>query len=69
LVEHRLTRTSDIAQKRLDYFARITTDAAVQIEKEKCKSDILHFIEYYGWGFDPRPDSPLNTIPFGLFEF
>lgn len=69
LVEMQLARASDLAQKRIEYFARIKTAADIANEKEKCKADILHFFEYYAWGFDPRPDSPLNTIPFGLFEF
>lgn len=69
LIEQQLTRASELAQKRLTYFDKIKTQQQVVAELQKCREDINHWFEYYAWGFDPRPDSPLNTIPFSLFAF
>lgn len=69
LVEQQLTRASELAQKRCEYLAQIRTANDVEAELAKCASDRQHWFEYYAWGFDPRPDSPLNTIPLDLFPF
>ena len=69
LVAQQLNRASELAAKRFDYLTNIKTSVQVDAELAKCKADKAHWFEYYAWGFDPRPDSPLNTIPFSLFEF
>jgi len=66
-IEKHLTRASEAAQKRLDYFASIDTASKVQDELERCASDTKHWFEYYAWGYDPRPRSPLSVVPFVLF--
>lgn len=69
LVDMQLTRAAELAEKRLDYISQIKTAAQVKDELELCAKDKRQWFEYYAWGFDPRPDSSLNTIPLSLFPF
>lgn len=69
LIEQQLGRATELAEKRLDYFNKIKTSSQVEEELRICKGDKKHWFEYYAWGFDPRPDAPINTMPFRLFAF
>lgn len=69
LVEQQLKRAHDLAQERQNYLSQIRTANDVENELKKCAEDRQHWFKYYAWGFDPRPDSPLNTIPLDLFPF
>lgn len=66
-VEKYLQRAEDIAKKRIDYFRAIITPAQIEAEKEKIKSDISHWFEYYAFGYDPRARTQLSIVPFALF--
>lgn len=66
-IEKYYSRAADIAEKRLEYFTTIKTDADIEREKEKIKSDIIHWFDYYAFGYDPRARTALSIIPFGLF--
>lgn len=72
LVEWQLTRAAEIAEKRLRYLEKITTEEQIEAELQKCAAGVegtIHWFAYYAWGFDPRPDAPLSVQPFALFEF
>lgn len=73
LVEWQLVRAAEIAERRLSYFEQLATEDQIDAELEKCAAGgvegTIHWFEYYAWGFDPRPDSPLQIQPFGLFGF
>ena len=58
-----LNRAADLADERLKHFASIRSGVDVEKELLKCREDKHHWLHYYAWGFDPRPDSPLSTIP------
>ncbi len=59
-----LNRAARLAEKRLRYFATLKDPAT---ETMLCQSDVRHWFEYYAWGYDPRPRSPLNIVPFELY--
>jgi hypothetical protein len=69
LVGQQLTRAAELANERLTYLSRIRTPGQVKAEEELCGADKHHWFRYYAWGFDPRPDSPLNRIPIAPFDF
>ncbi len=69
LIAWQLGRAAEIAEKRIRYFERIASPAEIEAENAKCAADTLHWFEYYAWGYDPRPDAPLQVMPFALFEF
>lgn len=69
LVEQQLTRATELARERIEYFSKIRDEADVEREEARCAADKHHWFRMYAWGFDPRPDSPLNTIPITPFEF
>lgn len=72
LIRWQLERAAEIAKERLDYFSQLQTSDQVKAELEKCKNGIegtLHWFRMYAWGYDPRPDAPLQVMPFGLFDF
>src|SRR5580765_1154554 len=66
-VTQHLTRAEEVATKRLAYFRNIETPEQIAAEETKCSGDVGHWFEYYAWGYDPRPRSPLSTVPFSLF--
>jgi hypothetical protein len=66
LIEWQLTRAADIAENRLAYLEKLTDYEA---ENALCQEDMGHWFDYYAWGYDPRPDSPLQVMPFDPFEF
>src|SRR5205823_3100468 len=51
-VEMHLTRAARIARERLDYFASLNTQEAIDAELIKCSKDKVHWFKYYGWGYD-----------------
>lgn len=67
LIEWQLSRAADLAQKRLDHLATITTQSHVKTEMLRCAADVAYWFEYYAFAIDPRPDAPLSLMPFGLF--
>jgi hypothetical protein len=69
LVEWQLTRAADIAEKRLRYLPQIKTERQAKEENELCEKDAAHWFAMYAWAVDPRPDAPLNVMPFELFPF
>ncbi|MEK7856063.1 MAG: hypothetical protein AAB288_08235, partial [Acidobacteriota bacterium] len=69
LVAWQLNRAADFAEKRLKHLQTIRTSDDVDHELERCRRDKHHWYDMYAWGFDPRHDSPLNIVPFSLFEF
>lgn len=69
LIEWQLTRAADVAEKRLEHFATIRTQADVEAELLLAGTDQKHWFDYYAWAVDPRPDAPLTLMPFSLFEF
>lgn len=72
LIAWQLDRAAEIAKKRLKYFERIITPADIEAEHKRLADGLegtLHWFEYYAWGYDPRPDAPLQVMPFGLFGF
>lgn len=66
-VEKYLSRASEIAQKRLDYFKTLNSAEKIEDEKRLIKSDPVHWFEYYAFGYDPRARTALSIVPFGLF--
>jgi len=69
LVEWQLTRSSELARRRLDYLSQIKTESDVRNERDLCAANVSHWFEMYAWAVDPRPDTPLSVMPFALFEF
>lgn len=72
IVALQLNRAADVAEQRRAHLAKIQTPAQKAAEKAKCANGIdglLHWVYYYAWTADPRPDSPLYTVPFAPFEF
>ena len=72
LIGWQINRAADIAEKRLAYIEAIQTPEQIEAELKKCADGIegtLHWFEYYAWGYDPRPDAPLQVMPVSLFEF
>lgn len=72
LIAWQLNRCADIAEKRLTYLGNIKSPADQKKELTKIKNGVagmLHWFEYYAWGFDPRPDSPLSVMPLAPFPF
>jgi hypothetical protein len=72
LVAWQLNRAADIAEKRLERLEAIMTRDDAEAELAKCADGVegtVHWFEYYAWGYDPREDSPLAVLPFGLFPF
>ncbi len=64
-VTHHLTRASEIAKSRLQYFTSLRTDADCQRELQGLSCH--DWFEKYAFGFDPRARSPLSRVPFRLF--
>jgi phage terminase large subunit len=58
---------SDSTEKRLDYrVKRVGVDRDSQdVESELCARDIVHWINHWGWTYDPR--EPNSLLPFDLF--
>lgn len=72
LIAWQLERAAELAEERLRYFDQIQTPQQIEAELKRCADGVpgtLHWFKYYAWGFDPRPDSPLQVMPFSLFEF
>jgi hypothetical protein len=72
LVAWQLNRAADIAQRRLRYIEAIRTRDQIEAENAKCAAGVegtIHWFDMYAWGYDPRADSPLAVMPFGLFQF
>ena len=72
LVAWQLKRAAEIAEKRKAYLEKIITPAEIEAELARCENGVegtLHWFEYYAWGFDPRPDAPLQVQPLSLFDF
>lgn len=72
LIAWQLTRAAELAEERLRYFDLIQTPQQIDAELKRCADGVdgtLHWFKYYAWGFDPRPDAPLQVMPFALFEF
>lgn len=72
LVEKQLTRAADLAEQRLERLNSLNTAAEIQAEMELCRDGLdgmIHWFYYYAWTADPRPDAPLYSVPFGLFDF
>jgi len=66
LIAWQLTRAADISERRIAYFENLTDTEA---ELKKCADGVagtLHWFEYYAWGYDPRPDAPLQVMPFAF---
>lgn len=66
LIAWQLNRAADIAERRIAYLDKLRDFKA---ENEKCAKDMDHWFDYYAWGYDPRPDSPLQVMPLDPFEF
>jgi hypothetical protein len=66
LVALQMNRAAEAAERRVAY---IRTVGDWDAEREKCRTDILHWFHQWAWTLDPRKDSPLATIPFIPFEF
>lgn len=72
LVAWQLNRCADVAEARLAHLHNIVTARDRERELAKIKDGIggcLYWFEYYAWGFDPRPDSPLSVMPLAPFPF
>lgn len=69
LIAWQIGRAASIAELRLAYIEAIRTPGQIKEELVRCEQDTLHWFRYYAWGFDPRPDAPLQVMPFSLFEF
>lgn len=69
LVAWQIDRAAEIGQERLSYIEAIQSPQQIQDEIDKCAADTIHWFKYYAWGFDPRPDAPLQNQPFVLFDF
>jgi hypothetical protein len=68
LVAWQLNRAADVAQKRLKYLDGIKNRKR-ELEKIADGAEgAIHWFEYYAWGFDPRADSGLATVPLSPFE-
>lgn len=70
LVEWQLTRAADIAEARLEHLSKIKTPQDVEAELALCADGVegtIHWFNYYAWGYDPREDSPLKVMPFGVY--
>lgn len=66
-VEKYYTRAENLAKKRLAYFKQIKTEQDIEKEKELIKSDVIHWFEYYAFGYDPRARTKLSVVPFELY--
>jgi hypothetical protein len=64
-----LERASSHAVERREYLRTIRTSNDQKRELELCRTDIKHWFNNWAWTADPRPDSPLYTVPFILFRF
>jgi hypothetical protein len=69
LVEQQLNRATELARTRLKHLRSIKHRHRSAKNRSAVRPIKSHWFEYYAWGFDPRPDAPLNTIPFSLFPF
>lgn len=72
LIAWQLNRCADVAEMRLNYIRELRTPEQQRAEMRKIKNGVpglLHWFEYYAWGFDPRPDTPLSVMPFAPFDF
>lgn len=72
MVAWQLERAAKLAEKRKRYLAKLDTPGKQKQERERCArgvKGVLHWFRYWAWTSDPRPDSPLARIPFGLFGF
>ena len=69
LAEMQLRRASEHAMKRKEYLRSLDTPAKQKAEIRKCQTDTKHWFNMWAWTADPRPDSPLYTVPFILFPF
>ncbi|MDQ3636084.1 MAG: hypothetical protein M3405_16510 [Acidobacteriota bacterium] len=66
-VKEYLNRASEIANKRLEYFKSLNSQADFDAENKRCAEDKAYWFEMYAWGYDPRARTPLATVPFELF--
>lgn len=72
LIAWQLERAAELAEERIRYFDKIQSASEIEAELKCCADGLdgtLHWFRYYAWGFDPREDSPLQVMPFSLFEF
>jgi len=69
LVEWQLTRAAELASERLKHLPGIKSEKDAKKENELCEKDAARWFHYYAWAVDPRPDAPINVMPFALFRF
>lgn len=69
LVEAQLTRAAEEAKRRKELIRSIDTPFKKRKEKERTQEDTVYWFNNWAWTADPRPDSPLYTVPFLLFPF
>jgi hypothetical protein len=69
VLEQQLTRASEEAYRRREYLRSIDTPVKIRQEKQKISDDTVYWFNTWAWTADPRPDSPLYTVPFLLFPF
>ena len=72
LVAWQLERAAEIAHERLALFASLKSADDYARERARCADGpqgTLYWFRMYAWGYDPRPDSPLQVMPFVPFKF
>jgi len=71
LVEQKLVRASEEAQRRLAYWEALDSPEKQEAEIAKCKDGLqgrIHWWHHWAWTSDPRTDAPLTYIPFLPFD-
>lgn len=66
LIAWQLDRAAELAEKRIAYFDQLRD---LKAEDKKCRASMAHWFDYYAWGYDPRPDAPLQVMPLVPFPF
>jgi hypothetical protein len=69
LAESQLKRAAEWAGIRKEHLRSLDIPAKQKAELELCRKDTTHWFQHWAWTADPRPDSPLYTVPFILFDF
>lgn len=67
-METHAMRCYEAAKERKELLASLDTRFKINEEIDKCRADTNHFIRYWCWSFDPRPDSILTEFPIVPFE-